>query len=71
MPEARVFRRAGRGKSAAPVRRGESEARPRLSLTLLLYRLGLEYCYARILSIGRHFPRGLHFQVAHPWSVGR
>ena len=41
MPEARVFRRAGRGKSASPVRRGESEARPRLSLTLLLYRLGL------------------------------
>ena len=28
MPEARVFRRAGRGKSASPVRRGESEAQP-------------------------------------------
>jgi hypothetical protein len=28
MPEARVFRRAGRGKSAPPVRRGESEAQP-------------------------------------------
>ena len=31
-------------------------------------RLGLEYRYARILSIGRHFPSGLHFQVAHPNS---
>src|ERR1035441_2101099 len=27
MPEARVFRRAGRGKSAPPVRRGESGSR--------------------------------------------
>jgi hypothetical protein len=27
MPEARVFRRAGRGKSASPVRRGESGSR--------------------------------------------
>ena len=31
-------------------------------------RLRLAYCYARILSIGRHFPRGIHFQVAHPWA---
>ena len=38
MPETRVFRRAGRGKSASPVRRGESGTQPeRLSLTLLLY----------------------------------
>ena len=28
MPEARVFRRAGRGKSASPVRRGDSETQP-------------------------------------------
>jgi len=28
MSEARVFRRAGRGKSASPVRRGEREAQP-------------------------------------------
>src|SRR5450759_2341928 len=28
MPEASVFRRAGRGKAASPVRRGESEAQP-------------------------------------------
>jgi hypothetical protein len=35
MPEARLFRRAGCGKSARPVRRGEGASGP-----LLLYRLG-------------------------------
>ena len=53
MPEARVFRRAGRGKSASPVRRGESEARPRLSLTLLLYRLR---CAFRAATVRERLP---------------
>ena len=33
MPEARVFRRAGRGKSASPVRRGESGSRSCIALS--------------------------------------
>src|SRR6266571_4292708 len=37
-PEARVFGRAGCGKSARPVRRGEGGSCCKASLTLLLYR---------------------------------
>ena len=36
---ANIFARAGCGKSARPVRRGESKSRDSASLTLLLYRL--------------------------------
>ena len=53
MPEARVFRRAGRGKSASPVRRGESEARP--GCHSLSYSTGSVWQVSvRILAIGGH-----------------
>jgi hypothetical protein len=50
MPEARVFRRAGRGKSAPPVRRGESEAQP-YGCHSLSYSTGSDWSivYAQIL----------------------
>jgi|GEM_PF-384983 len=51
MPEARVFRRAGRGKSAPPVRRGESGSRF-ASPSLLLYRLSVRQCGAERAFIG-------------------
>src|ERR1022692_4612248 len=58
MPEARVFRRAGRGKSASPVRRGESEAQPQaVTHSPTLPALSGSMVYARIPAVDR--PPGL------------
>ena len=55
MPEARVFRRAGRGKSASPVRRGESGSRN--SCRLLSYSTG-ENLSAGIAAQSLHLEHG-------------
>src|ERR1035437_6870165 len=48
MPEARAFRRAGRGKSAPPVRRGESG--PRDSRRPLSYSTGSDGAFSTALT---------------------
>ena len=56
-PETRVFRRAGRGKSATPVRRGESGTRLHPLPSLLLYRLSLTYSLRSAFFAWPAFPR--------------
>src|ERR1017187_859469 len=67
MPEARAFRRAGRGKSASPVRRGESGPRSTVALSPTLP--ALPDVLLRQDSLDWPMLRGIsHFCVAHPES---
>src|SRR5450432_2913101 len=56
-PLTRVFRRAGCGKSARPVRRGESGPHRKVSPSLLLYRPNLfaEFLQKRTHAFHGHF----------------